>query len=790
VDPVQYSAQVGNQTITIPQFVEGGGWRNDIVLVNPSEDRMNGEVRFFSQGNGNVPGAQTEVGIGDENLPASAVEFDIPPRGFQKISTSGSATTNELPFALTRGTSVSTPGSGPFQVSGWASADSLNGTDRFGGLEMIEYRQLGITQSQTGVLAPPPRQSGRFLGEISDKARTLMAIANPNDQDVAVDVFLTDENGSSTDPVTIFIAANGQTATFLSEAPVSLATNTKRTVNFNASLPVFVTAIRFFTNERNDSILSAIPIADSITDVDQRVVIPHFADGVGWRTRIVLVNNSDDELRGEVRFLSPGSPTDAPQGVVVGTDLGDASVFEYHIQPRSYFVLQTNGAAADLSIGSVQIVPFAGFRAPAAHAVLANLVVDDAASAAAGDIRSNTIFEASLEGQLPTANMRFYAEAVGDFDALKPRSTRTVLAIANPTDAPQTVQLEVMSFDNVRLGLSSPLTIPANGQFAGYLVQIPGLEGLPVPFKGVVRLSVLSGTGVTGASFRILRNERLDYLVTGTGPLNENAGMVGRLIFPYVTDSTGYTTNLILINPPAAQQSAGLVHFWAADGSALQIDTLRLGSVQIVPFGGFNTPHAYVALFHRDAGVLTSIIGVEGQRPTRTFRMYTESLGDFDSGTAGTTRSSIALANPSEVPASVTLELRSLDGMLLRTSQPVQVPAIGQVALLLNQVPGLETVAVPFEGVLRVVSNSPQGVTATAFRSVNNERGNILYTTTGPLSEDAGSAEQLVFPHIAEGGGYTTQFIVIGGASGQGNAGVLRFFNQEGNPLNLTLTTR
>jgi hypothetical protein len=792
VDPVPYSVEVGNKTIAIPELLEGGGWRSDVILVNPSEDRMNGEVRFFSQGNGDQPGAPMEVGIGDENIPASAVEFDIPPRGFQKVSTAGGATSSETPFALTRGTSVATPGSGPFQVSGWASADSANATDRLNGLELIEYRQLGVTQTQTGVLAPPPRQTGRFFAELSDTVRTFMAIANPNDQDVAVDVFLTDENGTSTDPVTITVAAGGQSAAFLSDAPVSLPTKTKRTVNFNASLPVFVTALRFFTNERSDSILSAIPIADNVTDVDQSVVIPHFADGAGWRTRIVLVNNTDDELRGELRFLSPGSLTAAPQPVVVGTDLGDASVFEYHIQPRSYFQLQTNGAAPDLSTGSVQIVPFQGFRAPAAHGVLADLVVDEVASAAAGDIRSNTIFEASVEAQQPAASLRFYAEAVGDFDSVKPRSTRTVLAIANPTSAPQTVQLEVTSFEDVRLGLSSPLTIPPNGQFAGYLFQVPGLEALPVPFKGVVRLSVLSGTGVTGASFRILRNERLDYLVTTTGPLNENAGMPGRLIFPYMSDSTGYTTNFILINPPAAERqiSSGVLRFWATDGSALQLDTLRLGSVQIVPFGGFNTPHAYVALLHRDAGVLTSIIGVEGQLPARTFRMYAESLGDFESGTAGTTRSSLALANPSESPATVTLEIRTLDGTLLRTSQPLQVPANGQVALFLNQVPGFETVPQPFEGVLRVISTSPQGVTATAFRSINNERGSILYTTTGPLSEDAGSAEQLVFPHIAEGGGYTTQFIVIGGASGQGNAGVLRFFNQEGNPLNLTLTTR
>jgi len=32
--------------------------------------------------------------------------------------------------------------------------------------------------------------------------------------------------------------------------------------------------------------------------------------------------------------------------------------------------------------------------------------------------------------------------------------------------------------------------------------------------------------------------------------------------------------------------------------------------------------------------------------------------------------------------------------------------------------------------------------------------------------------------------------VVIGGTSGQANTGVLSFFTQEGNPLNLTLTPR
>src|SRR5262249_10132929 len=161
-------------------------------LVNTSEDRMNGVVQFFSQGTPDQPGAPMEVGIGDDNTPLSVVEFDIPARSAQKISTAGSATTSEVPFALSVGTSVRTPGAGEFQVTGWASADSITADRRLNGLQILEYRQLGITQSETGIPAPSLRQTGRFLAEVSDKIRSFIAFANLNDEDVNVDIFLTD----------------------------------------------------------------------------------------------------------------------------------------------------------------------------------------------------------------------------------------------------------------------------------------------------------------------------------------------------------------------------------------------------------------------------------------------------------------------------------------------------------------------------------------------------------------------------------------------------------------------
>ena len=449
----------------------------------------------------------------------------------------------------------------------------------------------------------------------------------------------------------------------------------------------------------------------------------------------------------------------------------------------------TNGLLDTLSTGAIQVIPFTGYNAPAAHAIVAEFIPNPPASDTE-PITGNTIYETSVEGQLPAATLRLYGEASGDFYGSKPKSTVTAVAIANPAGTPAMVQLEVTSFNDVRLGVSSPIDIAPNGQFEAFLSQIPGLGSVMGPFQGIIRVKVLSGSGVTAASFRIMLNERLDLLVTTAGPLNEDAGIAGHLIFPYMTDSTGYTTRFVLINPPGVQNSGGVLRYLATDGSALQVDTLKLGSVQIVPFAGFNTPHAHVVLNHRDSGVLTFMTSIEGQLPASMFRMYAESAGDFDAGVAGSTRSGVALANPSDAPATVRLEMRGLDGTLLGTSQPFQVPASGQISFFLNQAPGLQALPASFEGILRVTETSGQGVTAAAFRGMYNERGNVLFTTTGPLIENAGTPAQLIFPHIAEGGGYTTQFIVISGASGGANSGVLSFFTETGNPLNLTLSER
>ena len=67
-----------------------------------------------------------------------------------------------------------------------------------------------------------------------------------------------------------------------------------------------------------------------------------------------------------------------------------------------------------------------------------------------------------------------------------------------------------------------------------------------------------------------------------------------------------------------------------------------------------------------------------------------------------------------------------------------------------------------------------------------NESGSFLITTTPPSNEATlPSSSELVFPHVVNGGGYTTQFVLLSGTAGQSSNGSLRFFKKNGATLSL-----
>ena len=146
----------------------------------------------------------------------------------------------------------------------------------------------------------------------------------------------------------------------------------------------------------------------------------------------------------------------------------------------------------------------------------------------------------------------------------------------------------------------------------------------------------------------------------------------------------------------------------------------------------------------------------------------------------------IAVANTLSSAAAVTVELYKLDGSSNGMTGTFSVPPNGQTALFLNQIPGLGSLQTPFQGVLRL--SSPASISAVGLRGRYNERGDFLITTTPPVNESASPARSmLLFPHIVDSGGYTTQFILFSGQPGVSSSGIIQLFSQMGGALNLTL---
>jgi hypothetical protein len=160
-----------------------------------------------------------------------------------------------------------------------------------------------------------------------------------------------------------------------------------------------------------------------------------------------------------------------------------------------------------------------------------------------------------------------------------------------------------------------------------------------------------------------------------------------------------------------------------------------------------------------------------------------EAAGDVGR-VVGSIETGIAIATASSAPVPVTFELMSLAGTPMGLTTSVTVPAQGQIALFLSQIPGFQSLQLPFQGILRISVSGSSKISLTGLRGRYNERGDFLITTTPPVSESTvPSNTEMMFPHWAIGSGYSTQFILINAVSAQTSAGVLSFFSQTGQPL-------
>jgi hypothetical protein len=270
-----------------------------------------------------------------------------------------------------------------------------------------------------------------------------------------------------------------------------------------------------------------------------------------------------------------------------------------------------------------------------------------------------------------------------------------------------------------------------------------------------------------------------------------NATILDGSAIPFWIHGGGFKSEFILVNPSDAF-IAGVINL--LDPSGLAVGTLGYAvqprsSQRLSPIVNGSTSQSGSARILSSGGPLPSVVelvsmsasaGTVTQTAIPAIAPAFEFLG-YGELTA-TTRSAIAIANMTSGPATATVELRNLDGTL-RDRGAIDLPASGEKALFLDEVPGM-TLAAPFQGVIRVSSASQ--IALTVLRTRGNERGDFLINATPPAAVTdsvSSSITELFFPQLVFGGGADTQFILINPKVGEAASGSLNFLSPNGQAL-------
>ena len=499
--------------------ISAGGWLESEII------RIYGQIRSAAY-------EDTPKGSNDEFDAEVAANLDFARRrsGFtlsQLAEISGQrffAITNPGGYSLTRGDAAR-----PF-YAGYAVVESDAPVRNPDGIAVITFRQDGVVVTETSVPASTPVERGLLYAEIDGPVKTGIAIANPSDREASISFFFTDADGRNVGQGNLVIPARGQIARFLDQDPFNSGL-ARGTFNFESSTPAFVIALRGLTNERSEFILSTLPIVDLTATPGPPVipVIPHFVDGEGWTTQIILVNPLHQPMQGTIRFFDQQGITSSP----------------YTIAPGGYYRLQTAGTESTIRSGYAQIVP-AG-NAPAAFGVFS--------------FRKNgvTVTESSVRAVEAAAVYRTYVEMLD--------GVQTGIAIANPSSTSITVGLEATLLPGSPSGMSGTLTIPANGHVAFFLNEIPGFERMTAPFQGVLRISTPASSGIAVAGLRGRTNERGDFLISTIPSVDESVeATTTRLVFPHFVEGSGYTTQFILFSGAAYWTPTGVLRLYDQTG--------------------------------------------------------------------------------------------------------------------------------------------------------------------------------------------------------------------------------
>jgi hypothetical protein len=415
-----------------------------------------------------------------------------------------------------------------------------------------------------------------------------------------------------------------------------------------------------------------------------------------------------------------------------------------------------------------------------------------------------TVTEAGVPSSPPTTSARIFIDYRTRVNAVPARSSEgtidinTGIAVVNYGTATATITftLRNMNGDPVATGHG---TIAARNHISCFIHELKNKVApdfiLPSDFQ-LGSLQMVSTQPISVLEMLGTYNQRRDFLITTT-PIADLTKPLGTspVCFPQFVDGGGYTTSLMLLNTSGMTET-GTIQFLDDHGAPLvitagdttdssfqysikpngvfrfQTDGLpreaKAGWVRLTPDAGKSTPVGSGVFGYNSGSMLVSESGIAAADSTKHARVYVDLSGTHNTG--------LAIANLADTNASITIRAFQSNGVtgVGASQEPLQLDANGHAAAFASEfVSGLPA---NFTGVLDITSST--SFAALTLRSLLNERGDFLMTTFPIADANRTAPAPILFPHVVDGGGYTTEFILI--SAGGTASTALSFYDEKG----------
>jgi hypothetical protein len=477
------------------------------------------------------------------------------------VPVSAQNNTASVSFSERGGVSITTAGTSNRLGVGYVRINQTGAVAA--GFATFGLRLNNVLVSEATVPAADYVSKGRIYAEIGGGVDTGIAIVNPASDPVQIAFYFTDSSGTDFGLNAITVPAKGQVVQFLSQAPFSGRSGLVGSFTFFAlrsdpNTKVAAIAIRGVVNERGDFLMTTLPIVP----LEQQPLfsgstLSHFASGQGWTTQVLLVNQTENVLDGKVTFLDQ-----AGQPATVDSELGQGSSFNYRVAAKSAFRLRTSDTTT-LRVGSVRI----SNSASSADIPVGFLVF----SYRSGGV---TVSSTGVPSVRTASAARLFVEAAGAGGA---GSLQTGVAVANVSNTAVRVSFDVTNLDGSSTGFRGDVDIPAGGQTAKFLKEIPGFAALPVPFQGVLRISAPTAS-IAVIGLRGRYNERAEFLASTIPTVNENDAYFNSVlqyspfVFPHFADGAGYSTQFVLFSGWNSGSVTGNLEFLTPAGEPYPVE--------------------------------------------------------------------------------------------------------------------------------------------------------------------------------------------------------------------------